>query len=90
MSRACSRTEFDSSQNQNRLWVRSILAGLLLLILAFSGSSASAQQVYGSIGGSVIDSSGGAVSDAKVTITDTGRNIVYNTTTNPSGAFMQL
>ncbi len=87
MSRACSRTEFNSLQNQNQLWVRLLLAGLLL-ILAFSGSSASAQQVYGSIGGSVIDSSGGAVSDAKVTITDTSRNIVYNTATNSTGAFI--
>jgi outer membrane receptor protein involved in Fe transport len=52
-------------------------------------ANAAAQAVYGSIGGTVVDASGGAVADAKVTITDTGRNVVYTTTTNSAGAFMQ-
>ena len=52
-------------------------------------TNASAQAVYGSIAGTVIDASGGVVADAKVTITDRGRNVVYTTTTNPSGVFTQ-
>ena len=48
-----------------------------------------AQAVYGSIAGTVVDASGGVVVGAKVTITDTGRNVVYSTTTNSSGAFIQ-
>src|ERR1043166_1324647 len=50
-------------------------------------ANAAAQAVYGSIGGTVVDASGGAVADAKVTITDTGRNVVYTTTTTSAGAF---
>src|SRR5216683_6221834 len=66
-----------------------LLTVLLLLLSGVSATSTSAQAVYGSIGGTVLDSSGGMVADAKVTITDSGRNIVYSTTTNSSGAFMQ-
>ena len=85
MSRACSRTEFGSPQNQ--FWVRSVPAGLLLLILALTGSSASAQAVYGSIAGTVLDSSGGGVSGAKVTVTDLGRSVTEITETNANGYF---
>jgi outer membrane receptor protein involved in Fe transport len=66
-----------------------LLTVLLSLLSGVSATNTSAQAVYGSIGGTVVDSSGGMVADAKVTITDSGRNIVYSTTTNSSGAFMQ-
>src|SRR5215813_1457849 len=66
-----------------------IVAAFLVGCCAMFSASASAQAVYGSIAGTVIDQSGGVVADAKVTITDTGRNVVYNTTTNTSGAFVQ-
>jgi len=82
---ACSRIEFGGLQNQ--IWVRSVVAGLLLLILAFSGSSTSAQAVYGSIAGTVVDSSGGGITGAKVTITDVGRNVTENSETNSNGYF---
>ena len=47
------------------------------------------QAVYGSISGSVTDASGAAVPNAKVTITDTGKGVTYNTTTNESGNYSQ-
>jgi len=66
-----------------------IFAALLLAACTVFASGASAQAVYGSIAGTVVDSSGGVVVDAKITITDTGKNVVYNTTTNSSGEFVQ-
>src|SRR5262245_48131406 len=74
---------------QSGLIVALTAAALLLGSCTFFSASTSAQAVYGSIAGTVIDQSGGVVADAKVTITDTGRNVVYTTTTNSSGAFMQ-
>ena len=50
---------------------------------------AHAQAVYGSIGGSVSDPSGAAVAGAKLTITDTGRDVSVSTTSNDSGNFTQ-
>ena len=47
------------------------------------------QAVYGSISGNVTDSSGSAVPNAKVVITDTGKGITNNTTTNESGYYTQ-
>ena len=47
------------------------------------------QAVYGSISGTVTDSSGAAVPSAKVTITDTGKGVSYTTTTNESGNYTQ-
>jgi hypothetical protein len=46
----------------------SLCAAFALMI--FSTTSAEAQQVFGSIFGTVTDASGGAVNNAKVTITD--------------------
>ncbi len=64
------------------------LVGMCIAILATAFLSYG-QAVYGSIVGSVTDSTGAVVSGAKVTITDTGRDIVMNTTTNESGNFTQ-
>jgi hypothetical protein len=66
-----------------------LLAGLLFLIAGMSAPGAAGQAVYGSISGTVLDSSGGGVSAAVVTITDTDRNIVYTTTTNGVGYYNQ-
>src|SRR5215471_14165735 len=47
------------------------------------------QAVYGAISGNVTDSSGAAVPRAKVTITDLGKGVIYNTSTNESGNYSQ-
>ncbi|MBO0720626.1 MAG: TonB-dependent receptor [Blastocatellia bacterium] len=67
----------------------------LSLIILISGStllfgaSASGQAVYGSIAGTVKDSNGAAVTQAKVTITDTKKGVKYVTSTNESGNYSQ-
>src|SRR5579863_8024294 len=58
-----------------------------LVLCAISVPGASAQAVYGSIGGNVVDASGSAVANAKVTITDTDRNVVFTTQTDSSGRY---
>ena len=65
------------------------VAGLLLLGLMCSSGNAFAQAVYGSIAGTVYDSTGAGVPKAAVTITDLQKNINYNTTTNDSGNYNQ-
>ncbi len=61
------------------------------LILAFAlvvgTTSTNAQQIFGRIYGTVTDSSGGAVPNAKVTVTDQSKNTEFNTTTNESGNY---
>src|SRR5215472_9030458 len=78
-------TEF----SQSGLMLAMLTAALLLSSGTIFSLNASAQAVYGSIGGTVLDASGGVVVGAKVTITDTVRNVVYTTTTNSSGVFTQ-
>ena len=51
--------------------------------------NAFAQAVYGSIAGTVYDSSGAGVPKAAVTITDLQKNVNYATTTNESGNYNQ-
>jgi hypothetical protein len=63
------------------------LACLSLLVLSLSVPAAVAQAVYGSIGGTVTDSSGVAVANAKVTITDMERKVVFTTQTNNTGRY---
>ncbi|MFN7995725.1 MAG: TonB-dependent receptor [Bryobacteraceae bacterium] len=50
---------------------------------------AQAQAVYGSIAGTVYDSSGAGVPKASVTITNIQKNLAYTTTTNESGNYNQ-
>ncbi len=62
------------------------------LFLAFalifgSATSANAQQIFGRIFGTVTDASGGAVPNAKVTITDQSKNTQFDATTNESGNY---
>src|SRR5215467_2608520 len=66
-----------------------VSAGLVLVFLAFPTLRLHAQAVYGSISGTVFDTSGAAVPNAKVTITDTGRDVSFTTTTNESGNYSQ-
>ena len=62
---------------------------LLLCSMALSATSMWAQAVYGTIVGTVTDASGAAVANARVTITDTGRDVTQNTTTSESGNYAQ-
>src|SRR5690242_14020819 len=62
---------------------------LVLLSLSYWASPGSAQAVYGTIVGTVTDSTGAAIPGAKVTITDIGRDVVQTTSTNESGNYTQ-
>src|SRR6266478_2984763 len=63
---------------------------LMLLVLAAWGSTVYAQQITGSITGSVVDSSGAAVVGASVKLTNTGTAFVQTTSTDTSGNFQFL
>ena len=70
--------------------MRKAVGALCLSILALSIPLAvRAQAVYGSIVGTVLDSSGAGVPNAKVTITDLNRSVSFTATTNDSGFFTQ-
>ncbi len=51
-------------------------------LFAATGGSANAQQVFGSIIGTVTDPSGSAVANAKVTITDITKGTSFDVMTN--------
>lgn len=58
----------------------------LTLVLALCGTAA-AQQVFGSIFGTVTDSSGAAVVGAKVSVTDVNKGTKFEVTTDASGNY---
>src|SRR5262245_15406839 len=60
-----------------------------LALVATANSAAFGQAVYGSVLGTVTDSSGAAVPNATVTITNTGTNVSETTKTNGSGNYTQ-
>src|SRR5690242_14869324 len=64
-------------------------AGTLLSLVLLAAASVHAQAVYGSIVGTVSDASGAAVPKANVTISDTGKGVTFNATTNESGNYSQ-
>ena len=63
---------------------RLILVGSLLLGVA---GVASAQQVFGSILGTITDPSGSAVNNAHITITEVNKGTSFDVTTNESGNY---
>ncbi len=63
----------------------SLLSAFVLLVCSLT--SAQAQQVFGSIIGTVTDPSGSAVNNAKVTVTETTKGTSFETTTNESGNY---
>ena len=66
-------------------FVRVVLFVIALLVI---GSSASAQEITGSLAGTVKDANGAAVSGATVTLTDTAKKVVVRTvTSNENGEF---
>src|SRR6476659_2612110 len=56
-------------------------------LVLFCASAALAQRDLGTITGTVTDSTGGVVADAKVVITERETGQVYETTTNANGEF---
>lgn len=71
-----------------RKWKYS-LPFLSLLLLTFCPTHLGAQAVSGTILGTVTDSTGAVVNDAKVTIHNIDQNVTYTTTTNESGNYIQ-
>ena len=63
-------------------------AGFCLALLCF-GANASAQAVYGSIAGTVVDPSGGALPGVTVSVTSLARKTVDAVVTNESGQFVK-
>src|SRR5581483_10366090 len=71
--------------NVRRGLFHSLCLSASLLLIAAGG--ANAQQVFGSIIGTVTDPSGSAVNNAKVTITDTTKGASFTVTTNDAGQY---
>src|SRR5688572_8013823 len=68
---------------------KTCLAAVTALVLAAHFHVAHAQAVYGSIVGTIVDASGGVLPNAKVIITDVGRDVSATATSNESGNFTQ-
>src|ERR1700734_485575 len=62
-----------------------LLAAFVLLVAG--SNTANAQQVFGNILGTITDPSGGAVTDAKVTITDTNKGTQSVVMSDASGNY---
>lgn len=63
---------------------QALIAGTMLLLCSIS---LHAQAVYGSLYGTVTDTSGAAVSGAAVTVTDVQKGTIQTTTTNATGSW---
>jgi len=66
---------------------RMLLIGLALAVCFSTASSTYAQQVFGSIFGTVVDPAGAVVANAKVTITDVNKGTKFQVTTDASGNY---
>jgi len=63
---------------------------LLALVFTLIGwNSANAQQVFGNINGTVTDASGGAVANAKITITDKSKGTQFVVTSDAQGNYLK-
>ena len=58
-----------------------------IMVLVFGPTGARSQNVYGTIAGTVTDSSGAAVADAAVTLTNLDTGAVRNNQSNSSGNY---
>ncbi len=65
---------------------RAVLYGIALFLLVCA--TASAQQVFGSIFGTVTDPTGAAVADAKVTVTDVNKGTRFEVNSDASGNYV--
>jgi hypothetical protein len=67
---------------------RSFMAvALACVFISASEKTGSAQQVFGSIYGTVTDASGAVVGNARITITDREKGTKFEVTTNESGNY---
>jgi hypothetical protein len=74
-------------QSNFKGWARlTLFVGMVAATLA-SGPRAMAQAVYGQILGTVTDSTGAAIPNATVTVTDVGKGTSVNLTSNAAGEF---
>lgn len=64
-----------------------VLVAVSLVALMAAMRTANAQRVTGSIVGTVVDGSGAAIRDAKVTITEAGTQVSQSLVTNESGNY---
>src|SRR6266481_9250910 len=77
------------SRTRGGVMRRNSLALYVLLVLCISAAIAAAQEITGSIVGTVTDSKGGVVPNAKVTITNTDQQVVVRTlTTDDHGQYV--
>ena len=74
---------------RRRLPLRLLVVCLALTICICTGNRADAQAVYGSIAGTVTDSSGAPIPNATVTVTSVERNTSTSVTSNDSGNYNQ-
>jgi len=72
---------------RSRFLKLSAVFGFSLAVLLSSADSVKAQQIFGRIFGTVTDATGGAVPNAKVTITDQNKGTDFDVTTNESGNY---
>ncbi|MBM3728930.1 MAG: TonB-dependent receptor [Acidobacteria bacterium] len=70
--------------------MRLVLCSLGLAGLLFTARPLSGQILYGSVVGVIEDSTGGALPNAKVTITNQGTGLALETVTGPAGSFTIL
>ena len=70
-----------------KLKVLAVSCLAVVLLLLVGAEQVSAQAVYGSIIGTVTDSQGAAVVNAKVTVTSVAKGVSVDTTTNESGNY---
>lgn len=69
--------------------LRGVSFAIPLLLLAASALEVRAQAVFGSIYGTITDSSGAAVPNAKVSITEQNKNTRFEVTTDSEGAYLR-
>jgi len=69
--------------------IRVLLIAVVVLAAAYPAGKTFGQAVFGSIVGSVTDSSGAIVPGAKITITDINKGVNFESTANDSGNYEQ-
>src|SRR5262245_38961314 len=77
---------------RHRFLARQTLVILVIAAICFFADSGLAQRIFGDILGSVTDTTGAAVRDAKITLRnlDTGRALTTNTATDGAYSFVEL